>query len=82
MRFYQTVELENDCEVKVQCDIHTSRDIDMVSVPWEEMTNFDFSESFVQLFGVEVEIKSLPSALVKAIKDYAQESACDMGWEQ
>lgn len=70
---YQDVELEYYGIVKLACDSYKD----------EEGTtheNIRFAEDYVQIFGVEVSIKSLPANLVKAILEQAEDIADDMGW--
>lgn len=72
--YYQTVSLEHDCEVDLVCDMEIDEE-------GRHISNVRFAEDYIQLFGVEIEIKSLRSDLVKAILNTAEEAADDMEWE-
>lgn len=71
--YYQTVELENYCSVDLVCDMEIDEE-------GHHISNVDFAENWVVLFGEEISIKDLPAVLVRAIRNAAEEAADEMEW--
>lgn len=70
---YQDVELEYYGLIKLTCECYTDEEGTTIQ-------NVKFAEDYIQLFGVEVSIKSLPDNLVKAVLYQSEEIADDMEW--